>query len=57
MQVLTSLEAQCGQPLGSDAVRRELGGAVDPEFSVLFLLAPHVPSDAPTDIDPIDFLN
>ncbi len=57
MQVLTSLEAQGGQSLGSDAVRRELGDAMDPEFSVLFLLAPHVPSDAPKDIDPIDFLS
>ncbi|BDA45482.1 probable thyroid adenoma-associated protein homolog [Coccomyxa sp. Obi] len=56
LQVLTSLEAQGGQSLGSDAVRRELGDAMDPEFSVLFLLAPHVPSDVPKDIDPIDFL-
>ncbi len=55
-QVLTSLEAKGGQSLGSDAVRHELGDAVDPEFSVLFLLAPHVPGDVSNDIDPIDFL-
>ena len=55
VQVVASLEAQCGR-LGSDAVRRELGDAMDPNFSVLFLLAPHVPDGALQSLDPIDFL-
>ena len=56
VQVVASLEAQCGRSLGSDAVRRELGDAMDPNFSVLFLLAPHVPDGALQILDPIDFL-
>lgn len=57
MQVLTEVESHVGSSLGSDAVRAELGDAFDPEFSVLFLLAPFVSEPESVNMESIDFVN